>query len=189
MKSTSRLAAICGVCGLFVSSAASAVGVPFTQMFTATSTTANEIAMDFGSTYKYAIFDSNDLGSLSNPLIMDNGATPNGQDTIGVGEVGSSTVLLSSDNHSETLILSDTTFFFGISTDGGSTWSPWLYDLSLGSEDVWNFDFQANGTGSMDLIMVDIAPVGPPQEIPIPAAVWLFGSGLLGLVGVARHKK
>ena len=26
-------------------------------------------------------------------------------------------------------------------------------------------------------------------EIPIPAAVWLFGSGLLGLVGVARRKK
>ena len=27
-----------------------------------------------------------------------------------------------------------------------------------------------------------------PPEIPVPAAVWLFGSGLLGLVGVARRK-
>jgi hypothetical protein len=27
------------------------------------------------------------------------------------------------------------------------------------------------------------------QVIPIPAAVWLFGSGLLGLIGVARRKK
>ena len=26
-------------------------------------------------------------------------------------------------------------------------------------------------------------------EIPLPAAVWLFGSGLLGLVGIARRKK
>lgn len=25
--------------------------------------------------------------------------------------------------------------------------------------------------------------------VPIPAAVWLFGSGLIGLVGVARRKK
>lgn len=25
--------------------------------------------------------------------------------------------------------------------------------------------------------------------VPIPAAIWLFGSGLLGLIGVARHKK
>ena len=32
-----------------------------------------------------------------------------------------------------------------------------------------------------------VPPVGPP--IPIPAAVWLFGSGLLGLVGIARRKK
>lgn len=26
-------------------------------------------------------------------------------------------------------------------------------------------------------------------EVPVPAAVWLFGSGLIGLVGVARRKK
>lgn len=25
--------------------------------------------------------------------------------------------------------------------------------------------------------------------IPVPAALWLFGSGLLGLIGVARRKK
>jgi hypothetical protein len=29
----------------------------------------------------------------------------------------------------------------------------------------------------------------PPPTIPVPAAVWLFGSGLLGLVGVARRRK
>jgi hypothetical protein len=28
-----------------------------------------------------------------------------------------------------------------------------------------------------------------PSEIPVPAAVWLFASGLLGMVGVARRKK
>jgi len=33
---------------------------------------------------------------------------------------------------------------------------------------------------------VDITPA---TVIPVPAAVWLFGSGLLGLVGVARRKK
>ena len=27
------------------------------------------------------------------------------------------------------------------------------------------------------------------QVVPIPAAVWLFGSGLLGLIGIARRKK
>ena len=29
----------------------------------------------------------------------------------------------------------------------------------------------------------------PPAAIPIPAAAWLFGSGLLGLVGMTRRKK
>lgn len=28
-----------------------------------------------------------------------------------------------------------------------------------------------------------------PGLVPVPAAVWLFGSGLLGLVGIARRKK
>jgi hypothetical protein len=27
------------------------------------------------------------------------------------------------------------------------------------------------------------------SAIPVPAAVWLFGSGLIGLVGVARRRK
>jgi hypothetical protein len=29
----------------------------------------------------------------------------------------------------------------------------------------------------------------PPPPVPLPAAVWLFGSGLLGLVGVSRRRK
>ena len=28
-----------------------------------------------------------------------------------------------------------------------------------------------------------------PSAVPVPAAVWLFGSGLLGLVGIARRRK
>ena len=47
----------------------------------------------------------------------------------------------------------------------------------------FNFDFdnligEAPGTGSA---VADVAPV------PLPAAVWLFGAGLLGLVGVGRR--
>ena len=32
-----------------------------------------------------------------------------------------------------------------------------------------------------------IAKAGP--VVPVPAAVWLFGSGLIGLIGIARRKK
>ncbi len=42
----------------------------------------------------------------------------------------------------------------------------------------------AGGTGN-DIIL-NVASVAP---VPIPAAVWLFGSGLLGLAGVARSRK
>ncbi len=31
--------------------------------------------------------------------------------------------------------------------------------------------------------------VNPPETVPVPAAVWLFSSGLLGLFGLAKRKK
>ena len=27
------------------------------------------------------------------------------------------------------------------------------------------------------------------NTVPVPAAIWLFGSGLLGLIGISRRKK
>ena len=35
----------------------------------------------------------------------------------------------------------------------------------------------------------DVTTVIAPAAVPVPAAVWLFGSGLIGLVGVARRRK
>lgn len=54
--------------------------------------------------------------------------------------------------------------------------------------------------GCQDDCLAGVRPLGPANTntfarvsessvIPVPAAVWLFGSGLLGLVGVARRKK
>ena len=65
---------------------------------------------------------------------------------------------------------------------------------------IWGL---ATVDGDADSIMGIPMPAGGPFEffnagfnanlapvaIPVPAAVWLFGSGLLGLVGVARRKK
>ena len=35
----------------------------------------------------------------------------------------------------------------------------------------------------------DVSLTATPAAVPVPAAVWLFGSGLAGLVGVARRRK
>jgi len=45
--------------------------------------------------------------------------------------------------------------------------------------------FNANG----ELINLEGAVIQDLSAVPVPAAVWLFGSGLLGLIGVARRKK
>ncbi|GAB4506937.1 MAG: hypothetical protein Tsb0026_00110 [Sulfuricaulis sp.] len=43
---------------------------------------------------------------------------------------------------------------------------------------------------SSDLIFTSGAYLpGPLPSVPLPSAVWLFGSGLLGLIGFARTKK
>jgi hypothetical protein len=42
---------------------------------------------------------------------------------------------------------------------------------------------------NFDVTSIHIDNIIPDTVVPVPAAVWLFGSGLLGLVGIARRKK
>jgi hypothetical protein len=45
---------------------------------------------------------------------------------------------------------------------------------------------QSFGNGGSESFVND--PGLPPSIVPIPAAAWLLGSGLIGLAGVARRK-
>jgi hypothetical protein len=48
---------------------------------------------------------------------------------------------------------------------------------------------RADGTRTLDFIAPSHSIyVATALPAPVPAAVWLFGSGLLGLVGLARRK-
>jgi hypothetical protein len=75
-----------------------------------------------------------------------------------------------------------------------------IYNLSTGAFE-WRAEpvgggpiaLMVNGgqtfVGGIDKITVSSqSPVITPK-VPVPAAVWLFGSGLIGLIGVARRKK
>jgi len=88
-----------------------------------------------------------------------------------------------------TLLGGDANFELGISWNGGGLYwgdtgssiqsSPDTY-LIVFDGLVQTPDGPRRRSGST--LAVDLAP------IPVPAAVWLFGSGLLGLVGVARRR-
>ncbi len=62
--------------------------------------------------------------------------------------------------------------------------------------DTYTLDYSAtvpagdpSGFGNVMYNLHLVGTVGTVSAVPVPAAVWLFGSGLLGLVGVARRKK
>lgn len=57
---------------------------------------------------------------------------------------------------------------------------------------AWDFAF-GNGTqntaGKQSNFAAWAVRSGDVSAVPVPAAVWLFGSGLLGLIGISRRKK
>jgi hypothetical protein len=48
-----------------------------------------------------------------------------------------------------------------------------------------NVSWSASSPGDYIRVLTDFSP---GAVVPVPAAVWLFGSGLLGLIGIARRK-
>jgi hypothetical protein len=59
--------------------------------------------------------------------------------------------------------------------------------LATGSMLDLRFTFQLDA-GDEDIALDNISITGDYSPIPVPAAVWLLGSGLLGLVGMRRRK-
>lgn len=78
-----------------------------------------------------------------------------------------------------TLTLTDTTnFILGFSTDNGATWLADTSFVQLASN-MYRIFFGVGETVAVDLV----------QVVPLPAAIWLFLSGMLGLVGYSRARR
>lgn len=58
-------------------------------------------------------------------------------------------------------------------------------------EDDWDAETMdpAADTGSDAARTWAVWAASPPAQVPLPAAAWLFGSGLVGLLGVGRRRK
>jgi hypothetical protein len=72
-------------------------------------------------------------------------------------------------------------------------WFEYWSGTSVGRLGAWRFVFIdgfQNGAFRADPTLYGWAVrSGDVSAVPVPAAVWLFGSGLIGLVGLARRKK
>jgi len=68
----------------------------------------------------------------------------------------------------------------------GSSWMT-LWGANINTDNPWEGEYDNKTNLGMDL-RLDLTPSRGLSGVPIPAAAWLFGSGLIGLVGVARRK-
>ncbi|MEN8109068.1 MAG: hypothetical protein ABFS22_13825, partial [Pseudomonadota bacterium] len=85
----------------------------------------------------------------------------------------------------------------GLFTPGlGDSFDLFMADTILGEFDLltlatlgvdlgWQLDFLADEIGSTDVVRLSVVA----SAVPVPPAIWLFGSGLLGLIGIARRRQ
>ena len=66
--------------------------------------------------------------------------------------------------------------FFTPDTGGDNMWNQLVFNV----DGVKRLELNLGGSGAIDNISFTV--------VPVPAAVWLFGSGLIGLIALARRK-
>jgi hypothetical protein len=103
-----------------------------------------------------------------------------------LGTINMTNAILGGSDPSATLVEDSQNLMFSfLATDNpgvisAPTYSP--FDPNALGE--YNFGISVGQSGwGVENVRMDV------QVVPVPAAVWLFGSGLIGLVGLARRKK
>ncbi len=81
----------------------------------------------------------------------------------------------------------------GQGTDGTDYFANVTCGVDCAAGDTFTLDYAAivpsGGFAGFYYTLSMTGTIGAPSAVPVPAAVWLFGSGLLGLAGVARRRK
>jgi hypothetical protein len=76
-----------------------------------------------------------------------------------------------------------------------ATWTTYNYTAFADASATGGITLQFNSTCGADancfadFFIDNVSITTEVSAVPVPAAVWLFGSGLVGLVGAARRKK
>ena len=78
-------------------------------------------------------------------------------------------------------------------TDFGYNWGTQTLSMEIDNSMVGQllqFGFSTTATSyTPSGVLYDNISLSKTPAVPVPAAIWLFGSGLLGLIGVARRRK
>jgi hypothetical protein len=147
------------------------------------SATCYDYGADGGNNAQYSV------GTV--PVILDNNILelPTGsQDFTPLSNFLSGTFDSGTSGTFEFLIGSANPLWLVLKTGGGQNDPYWfafqLTGVTIGTEVSWALhgDTPLNGLSNTHLFGSDFV-------VPLPAAAWLFGSGLLGLLGIARRRK
>jgi choice-of-anchor C domain-containing protein len=78
------------------------------------------------------------------------------------------------------------TFTFDITGQSRSNmgWTPTSFNF-IANATTTELEFTGKSTGAYGAAIDNVSV----NLVPIPPAIWLFGSGMLGLIGIARHGK
>jgi hypothetical protein len=113
------------------------------------------------------------------------------------GEAIEATVYLSNDQTTWTQAVTERVWLEGYELELGILWDGFTYAVGTGTGDTFRYasiiwggpgalisdgDNEINGVLGLDSDFT-------PSVVPVPAAVWLFGSALIGLIGFSKRRK
>jgi len=129
------------------------------------------------SGFSLAMFDVNDFDtSKSNPLLLN---TSSNVDTISIApSTGTDYTAASSVTSNAITLFNDNQFVLAL-TDGTNWYEPTVWFEVAANSNIYNITFSNGTVTSIDAV---------PSAVPVPAAVILFVSGLLGMSRFAKLK-